>query len=123
MADIGETASIDMGRFSKALSNAQLPADRGTSVKMSDTNFQRDDPPDRGVAVSIDVDDFSQRNILMGFQPTLAEYFMRGKDVDCGPLTYRYWVSYGQADLSGARYDGTRCGVSPLEDIVILSID
>jgi hypothetical protein len=49
-------------------------------------------------------------------------YYMRGKDVDCGILTYRYWQSENSPDQTGILYTGTKCGISPLSDITIMSI-
>lgn len=46
-------------------------------------------------------------------------YKMRGKDVDCIPLTYRTWVVSGVPDPTGASYVGTRCGVTPFAEVVI----
>lgn len=46
-------------------------------------------------------------------------YVMRGTDVDCGSLTYRTWTVSGSPDLTGLYYSGTKCGVSPLANIII----
>lgn len=52
---------------------------------------------------------------------TITNYFkMRGRDVDCVPLTYRTWVVSGAADPTGASYLGARCGVTPFVDVVIV---
>jgi len=52
---------------------------------------------------------------------TPINYFiMRGKDPDCGSPTYRFWTVTGTPDLTGASYSGTRCGATPLTDIVIV---
>jgi hypothetical protein len=48
-------------------------------------------------------------------------YKMRGRDPDCGTLTYRTWVVTGGPDFAGALYTGARCGVSPLIDVVVES--
>lgn len=121
MADIGDTASIDLGRFSKALPNGLLPLNQGTSEKMSSTSFQRDDPPDRGAIAILENDTFEQRSISQMATPSVATvyFIMRGKDVDCGPLTYRRWVTENAPDDTGVLYDGPKCGASPLEHIVI----
>lgn len=50
---------------------------------------------------------------------TTTYYYMRGKDVDCGSLTYRFWVVTGAADATGALYVGSKCGASPFSDIVV----
>lgn len=49
-------------------------------------------------------------------------YYMRGKDVDCGILTYRYWTSLNAPDPNGLSYTGPKCGASPISDITIISI-
>jgi len=46
-------------------------------------------------------------------------YKMQAEDPDCMSLTYRTWVVVDDPDLTGAQYVGTRCGVSPLVNIVI----
>jgi hypothetical protein len=52
---------------------------------------------------------------------TAQHYLMRGKDIDCGPTTYRYWVTTSP-DPTGSQYVGIKCGVSALQDIIIVSI-
>jgi len=47
-------------------------------------------------------------------------YVMRGKDIDCGGITYRTWTVTDEPDLTGALYSGPKCGASPLQDIVIV---
>ncbi len=52
---------------------------------------------------------------------TLTTYFvMRGRDVDCGSVTYRTWTVAGSPDVSGAQYSGPKCGGSSLTDIVVI---
>lgn len=57
-----------------------------------------------------------------GGESAQIEYYMRGKDADCGILTYRYWTSINFADISAIGYSGPKCGANPLEDITILSV-
>ncbi len=61
---------------------------------------------------------------LCGSQETSAItfYVMRGTDVDCaGPApTYRTWNVTGDPDTTGFYYFGTKCGPSPLADIIIV---
>lgn len=54
--------------------------------------------------------------------PQTTFYIMRGKDVDCGtsPPTMRTWTVTDTPDTDGSFYDGPKCGVSPLEDIVVV---
>lgn len=47
-------------------------------------------------------------------------YLMRGRDVDCGSVTYRFWTVTGSPDTTGSQYVGSKCGSSPLTDIVIV---
>jgi len=50
----------------------------------------------------------------------LVTYRMRGRDVDCATLTYRYWNSVGAPDLSASLYTGPKCGVSALTEVVVV---
>lgn len=54
-------------------------------------------------------------------QTVFNYYLMRGKDIDCvGPNpTYRVWVVEGSPDTTGSLYLGVKCGLSPLQDIVV----
>lgn len=56
-----------------------------------------------------------------GIPSQLTYYVMRGRDVDCVGLTYRYWVVVGSADTTGSQYTGAKCGVSALQDIIIIN--
>lgn len=47
-------------------------------------------------------------------------YVMRGKDVDCGTVTYRVWRVSGSPDTTGSQYVGSKCGANPLTDIVVV---
>jgi len=61
-----------------------------------------------------------QQLIGTAVSPSIVSYYkMRGKDVDCGPLTYRTWVVSGAPDPTGALYVGARCGVTPFTEVVI----
>lgn len=51
---------------------------------------------------------------------TIIYYVMRGRDVDCGSVTYRTWTVTGSPDTTGSQYSGTKCGANPLEDIVVV---
>ncbi len=59
--------------------------------------------------------------IVTGGGPSVTTYFlMRGHDVDCVTQpTYRYWTVTGTPDTTGSHYGGTKCGASPLADIVV----
>jgi hypothetical protein len=48
-------------------------------------------------------------------------YVMRGKDIDCVPVTYRIWTVLGAPDTAGSYYTGVKCGSSPLADVTIVS--
>ena len=52
----------------------------------------------------------------------IYHYDMRGTDTDCGigNSTYRYWTTVGSPDSTGAYYFGTKCGATPLSNIVIV---
>lgn len=54
-----------------------------------------------------------------GFAATTRFYKMRGQDVDCGSLTYRTWIVTSMPDFTGALYTGTRCGATPLANVVV----
>jgi len=47
-------------------------------------------------------------------------FIMRGRDVDCGSVTYRSWTVSGTPDTTGSQYAGTKCGASALTDIVVV---
>ncbi len=47
-------------------------------------------------------------------------YEMRGRDLDCPTLTYRYWRVSGSPDLTGLSYPGPKCGATPLSEITVL---
>lgn len=47
-------------------------------------------------------------------------YVMRGRDVDCIPVTYRTWTVTGSPDATGSQYLGAKCGINPLTDIVVV---
>lgn len=55
---------------------------------------------------------------VQSLTPTV--YYMRGRDADCGTLTYRYWSVSGSPDWTGSGYTGIKCGATPLADIVLL---
>lgn len=53
---------------------------------------------------------------------TKARYhLMRAVDADASPLTYRTWVVMGSPDTTGAKYTGTKSGLSPLSNIVVVT--
>ncbi len=54
---------------------------------------------------------------LINVQGQPVKYLMRGIDLDCGTLTYRYWVVSGTPDFAGALYGGDRCGATPLSNV------
>jgi len=48
-------------------------------------------------------------------------YFMRGQDVDCLPsITYRFWTVSGIPATSDSAYSGSRCGVTPFTNIIVV---
>lgn len=47
-------------------------------------------------------------------------YVMRGRDVDCGSLTYRTWTVQNAPDITGAQYAGPKCGASALAEIIVI---
>lgn len=57
---------------------------------------------------------------LTGGVATTTFYIMRGKDVDCGSVTYRTWTVTSEPDTTGALYSGPKCGASALQDIIIV---
>lgn len=57
--------------------------------------------------------------VPVGEAPSLVDaWLMLGKDVDCGPLTYRSWVVRDTPDFASALYTGPRCGATPFTDVV-----
>lgn len=59
--------------------------------------------------------------IVTGGGPSVTTYFlMRARDPDCvGQPAYVYWKVTGTPDSTGAQYSGSRCGGSPLVEIVV----
>lgn len=55
------------------------------------------------------------------FGPTLVVtyFFMRWKDVDCVPVTYRTWIVTDDPDPTGLHYAGPKCGVTAITGAVI----
>lgn len=49
-------------------------------------------------------------------------YVMRGRDVDCGSLTYRTWLVASAPDYTGASYVGAKCGGTPLADVIVVGV-
>lgn len=54
------------------------------------------------------------------YESFVTKYIMRAVDPDCGVLTYVYWISPNEPDTTGSLYSGSRCGASPLIDIVVI---
>lgn len=48
-------------------------------------------------------------------------YVMRGRDIDCVPITYRIWTVVTSPDTNGLYYTGPKCGASALADITIVA--
>lgn len=46
-------------------------------------------------------------------------YIMVGRDPDCVGVVYRTWQVTGAPDYTAAQYTGTRCGVTPLTDVIL----
>ena len=111
MAEIGSTTTINLGQdlISRADGTSPLTGDAGVYAYTAGVL-----ETDRGNSLS-----------LQSFgalpSPPGVYYVMRGVDVDCGPLTYRKWVVLNAPDTTGAQYAGTKCGESPLTDIVIVN--
>ena len=65
---------------------------------------------------------FELTTTISGSGSTLTTYYqMRAVDPDCVlTLTYRSWIVTGSPDFTGAQYVGTRCGISPLTNIVVV---
>lgn len=51
-----------------------------------------------------------------------VKYFMRARDPDCVGVVYRYWTADDAPDSTAAFYASTRCGATPLTDIIVQKI-
>lgn len=70
-------------------------------------------------AAGFQASSYNQYNLNVSNPTNAVYYLMRGRDPDCGPLTFRYWVVFGSPDTTGAQYTGTRCGATPLSNITV----
>lgn len=118
MADLGTTYYVGIGQalvtpISKPV--AVPTTDRGTYSRFPFSGRPQDDWgqsflvfPDRFVpAVPV-------------FVPSRTIFLMRGRDVDCARLTYRYWRTFDAPDYAAAQYIGPKCGPSALVEVVVI---
>lgn len=62
--------------------------------------------------------------VVLRNSPLEYTYKMRGRDTNCGTLTYRTWTSLDAADFTGANYDGAFCGGGlSLAEITVVRIE
>jgi hypothetical protein len=119
MAELG--ASQYVGRLTDAASPA---ASIGTPV--SSRGFFYNSPSsslaDDGDYPSQPIQCYTTIPLPRQVSSQLITYRMRGRDVDCVTLTYRYWNSVGAPDLSASLYAGPKCGVSALADVVVVDV-
>jgi len=117
MADIGKT--VYMGITTPYITRADgyeiSDGTAGYSYNISESVFERDKGNTSPTGT------LYPSNILPS-PPigSITYYVMRGKDPDCGPVTYRTWTVENAPDTTGAQYIGTKCGANPLEDIVVI---
>lgn len=113
MAELGQT--VYMGETTQYISRADGYFPDGTSGYSYNFLFALLEK-ERGGMISL------ERPLTLPSPPPgiTTYYVMRGKDVDCGPITYRTWTVTGGPDTTGSQYSGPKCGGSPLEDIVVV---
>ena len=63
--------------------------------------------------------DFSSVDGSFGPPLVTTYFFMRWKDVDCGPVTYRTWIVTDAPDPTGAQYVGPKCGGTAITGAVV----
>lgn len=113
MADLGNI----YGTSGK--SNIQLAVGEINGTGFS-SEFNKNSYLDDSYELSSTPIDFKS-NISNVIPNVMTTYFvMRGKDVDCVGIVYRTWTVTGAPDTTGAQYIGTKCGVSSLQDIIVL---
>lgn len=51
---------------------------------------------------------------------TTTYFIMRGKDIDCVGVVYRFWTVTGSPDTDASEYAGVKCGATALQDIIVV---
>lgn len=123
MADLGSItyAGINTNLITRADGYQPLIGTRGYSYEYFSVFIYGVDK-DKGPIVNNPYSPpYSSLPVPSGGGPTLTTYYvMRGRDVDCGIITYRTWTVQNAPDTTGAQYVGTKCGASALTDIVVI---
>jgi len=121
MADLGLTLYV--GETTKYITRADgyAPSDgyQGYSYNFNDLSVLSDKEVNRIVSTNASDQVYNSLPIPPTGGATLY-YVMRGRDVDCGSVTYRSWTVSGTPDTTGSQYVGTKCGASALADIVVV---
>lgn len=118
MADLGQTLYVGETTPYITRADGYAPSDgyRGYSY-----NFQSFIPSkDVDSVVSTESVDYTTFSYPTPPPGTIIYYVMRGRDVDCGPITYRTWTVTGSPDTTGLQYSGPKCGANPLADITVV---
>lgn len=118
MADLGQTLYVGETTPYITRADGYAPSDGYQGYSYNFQSFT----PSKDVDSVASVDPLDRTNFFLPSPPVGAQtyYVMRGKDVDCGPITYRTWTVTGGPDTTGSQYSGPKCGANPLEDIVVV---
>jgi len=121
MSDLGKTLYV--GEYSSLITRADgyAPPDGYAGYSYEFDSFPKETEKGNIVSYFFSLDKTSES---LPTPPTgggaTIYYVMRGKDVDCGSVTYRTWTVSGSPDTTGSQYVGTKCGGSALTDIVVV---
>lgn len=120
MADLGDTSYVGFAERLRTPAErfAVPPVGYGLSSGLPASSFLENE-----VGEAYDVRNRLSVPAVVRPAPQHVWYEMRGRDQDCATLTYRYWRSLGSPDFTGVLYTGPKCGVNPLVEIVIMSVD
>ena len=117
MAELGPTIyhGTNTDYISRADGYAPPDGSGGVSYELDFFNQISDD----GNTYSTELFDRTQFTLPEPPPGTIIYYVMRGRDIDCVPVTYRTWTVINTPDTTGVQYSGPKCGSNPLTDIVV----
>lgn len=113
MADLGSTLRVS-GKSTIEKASGGSSSDMVTSDKL-ESKFISD-----VTSFLITSVDSGSLNLGDTTPTTSTTYFvMRGRDIDCVGVVYRFWTVTNNPDTTGASYVGVKCGLSSLTDIIV----
>lgn len=115
MADLGTTYGAS-GKSSIEKSSGENSSLIKVTSESSDNIFIIDN--NTFTSTSVDSIDSNLGDIIPNTSTTY--FIMRGKDVDCVGTVYRFWTVTGSPDTDASEYAGVKCGISSLQDIIVV---